>query len=184
MTAGYAGGKTQLIIMRVMDAKMAFPSLLLSLLIVALLGASIWNVIIALSLGALAPTARVMEGVTMSIKQNDYVLAARALGATNPRILARHIFPNSMPPLIVISTVGLAGIILAESSLSFLGLGTPEPTATWGSMLSTGGRAHFLSNPWLAAWPGIAITLATLSFNMLGDALRDILDPRLRGART
>ena len=182
MSAGYFGGKTQMIIMRLVDAKMAFPALLLALLIVAMLGNSLFNVIIALSLTALAPTARIMEGVTLSLKQNDYVLAARALGASHGRILSRHIFPNALPPLIVISTVGLATVVLAESSLSFLGLGPPEPTATWGSMLSTGGRAHFLSNPWLAVWPGIAITLTTLSWNMLGDTLRDIWDPRLRGA--
>jgi peptide/nickel transport system permease protein len=180
LISGYVGGKTDLIVQRAVDALMALPLLIFALAIVAALGPSIVNVMVAVGL-ALAPgLSRVVRGSVMSVRQNLYVEAARSMGASDIRIVARHVLPNVLAPIIVLATAGLGGAILAEGSLSFLGLGTPPPTPSWGGMLSGSSRTYMERAPWLAIFPGLALTLAVLGFNTLGDALRDYLDPRLR----
>jgi len=180
LIAGYFGGFTNAVIMRAMDAIMGFPMLLLALLIAAVLGSGIQNVIIALSVATVPGYARVMNGLTLSVKENDYILAEQAMGSDNRRIMLNHILPNTLPPMIVLITLQLGGIILAEAGLSFLGIGIRPPGAAWGSMVYDGGR-FLLSNPVLSFAPGLAIMLVVFAFNMVGDGLRDALDPRLRG---
>lgn len=180
LIAAYFGGATYQIIMRFIDALMAFPMLMLALLIAALLGGGIKNVVIALAIGMVSAPTRMMCGVVMSNKQNDYILAVRSMGATNLRIMLRHILPNAFQPLLVMLTVGLGATILAEASLSFLGVGVQPPTAAWGSMVNEGYK-FLLNHPELCLGPGVAIMLVVFGFNMVGDGLRDALDPRLRG---
>jgi peptide/nickel transport system permease protein len=180
LIAGYYGGWTYNIIMRVIDAIMAFPMMLLALVIAALLGGGIVNVIIALSISMMPSYARLMSAQVMSIKQSDYVMAEKSLGANSFRIMLRHIFPNCLPPLIVLITMMLGATILAEASLSFLGVGIKPPTAAWGAMVNEG-RAYLLTDAVLSIAPGGAIMLVVFAFNMVGDGLRDALDPRLRG---
>jgi ABC-type dipeptide/oligopeptide/nickel transport system permease subunit len=180
LVAGYFGGITNMVIMRAMDALMGFPMLLLALLISAVLGSGIQNVIIALSVATLPGYARVMHGLTLSVRENDYILAERAMGSNNWRIMLSHIFPNTLPPTIVLITLQLGTIILAEAGLSFLGIGIRPPGAAWGSMVYDGYR-FLISNPVLSFAPGLAIMLVVFAFNMVGDGLRDALDPRLRG---
>jgi peptide/nickel transport system permease protein len=180
LIAAFFGGALYQIIMRFIDALMAFPMLLLALLIAALLGAGMKNVIIALGIGMIAPPSRMMCGVAMSIKENDYILAARAMGVSNTRIMLEQILPNAFPPLLVMITIGLGATILAEAALSFLGIGITPPTAAWGGMVNDGYK-FLLSSPVLAISPGVAIMLVVFGFNMMGDGLRDALDPRLRG---
>jgi peptide/nickel transport system permease protein len=180
LVAGYFGGIVHAVIMRCMDALMTVPMILLALTVSAVLGGGLKNVIIALGV-ALVPTyARLMCGQAMTIKQNDYVLAQRSLGAGNLRTMLRHVAPNCFPPLIVMMTMQIGITILAEAGLSFLGIGVNPPTAAWGAMVSEGYR--FLTiNPLLSFAPGLAIMLVVFAFNMIGDGLRDALDPRLRG---
>lgn len=180
LMASYFGGWVYHIIMRFMDALMAFPMLLLALLVASLLGAGMMNVIIALGIGMLAAPCRMMAGVVLSVKQNDYVLSARAMGMSDRRLMFQEILPNAFPPLLVLITVGLGAVILAEAGLSFLGIGITPPTATWGGMVNDGYK-FIMTNPVLAISPGVAIMLAVFGFNMLGDGLRDALDPKLRG---
>jgi peptide/nickel transport system permease protein len=180
LVAGFFGGITDMIIMRAMDALMGFPMLLLALLISAVLGSGIQNVIIALAVATLPGYARVMYGLTLSVRENDYILAERAMGSSNQRSMLNHILPNTMPPMIVLITLQLGTIILAEAGLSFLGIGIRPPGAAWGSMVYDGYR-FLLSNPVLSFAPGLAIMLVVFAFNMVGDGLRDALDPRLRG---
>lgn len=180
LIAAYFGGLTYQLIMRFIDALMAFPMLMLALLIAALLGGGIKNVIISLSIAIIPAPTRMMCGVVMSCKQNDYILAARSMGANNLRIMLRHIIPNTFQPLLVMLTVGLGATILAEAGLSFLGVGISPPTPAWGSMVNDGYK-FLLSNPELCLGPGGAIMLVVFGFNMVGDGLRDALDPRLRG---
>jgi ABC-type dipeptide/oligopeptide/nickel transport system permease subunit len=178
--AGYFGKTTFLVIMRIMDALMSIPMILLALVIGSLLGGGLRNVIIALGIALVPGYARMMCGQTLSIKENDYVTAARTIGASNLRIVLRHIIPNGFPPLIVMMTMQLGSTILAEAGLSFLGLGIKPPGAAWGAMISDGYQ-YLLRNPMLSFAPGIAVMLVVFSFNMVGDGLRDALDPRLRG---
>lgn len=180
ITAGYYGGITNLIIMRIMDALMGFPMLLLALLIAAVLGSGIQNVIIALSVATLPGYCRVVCGMTLAIREDDYILAQRALGSSDLRIIFRHVMPNSLPPMIVLITLQLGSIILAEAGLSFLGIGIKPPGAAWGSMVADG-YAYLLTHPILSFAPGFAIMMVVLAFNLVGDGLRDALDPRLRG---
>jgi len=180
LVAGYLGGITNMVIMRAMDALMGFPMLLLALLIAAVLGSGIQNVIIALSVATLPAYARVMHGLTLSVRENDYILAGRAMGSSNLRTMVGHILPNALPPMIVLVTLQLGSIILAEAGLSFLGIGIRPPGAAWGSMVNDGYR-YVLTNPMLSFAPGLAIMLVVFAFNMVGDGLRDALDPRLRG---
>lgn len=180
LTAGYFGGIPSMVIMRIMDALMGFPMLILAMLFAAVLGGGIQNVIIALSIATLPGYARVMNGLTLSIRENDYIMAERSMGARNMRIMMGHILPNAMPPMIVLVTLQLGGLILAEAALSFLGIGIKPPGAAWGAMVADGYR-YLSSSPVLSFAPGIAIMLVVFAFNMVGDGLRDALDPRLRG---
>jgi peptide/nickel transport system permease protein len=183
LTSAYFGGKYDIIMQRIMDGLLAFPSLVLAMVIVATLGSSLTNVIIAIAIHPIATRSRVLRGTALSIMQNQYVDAARAIGSSNNRIMLQHVLPNCWAPMIVLVSIALGTAILAESSLSFLGLGPPPPNPTWGSMLSRSARTYMSTAPWMAVAPGAAITLVVLSFNLLGDALRDILDPRLRGSQ-
>ena len=180
LLAGFFGGATSMIIMRLMDMLLTFPMLLLALLISGILGGGIQNVIIALTLGSIAPYSRVVNGQTLSVKENDYIIAAHAVGANDARTMFSHILPNILPLIIVLSTMQIGGLILAEASLSFLGIGIKPPGAAWGSMINDGYR-YLLTNPALSFAPGICIILVVFGFMMMGDGLRDALDPRLRG---
>jgi peptide/nickel transport system permease protein len=180
LLAAFFGGAIYHIIMRFMDALMAFPMLLLALLVASLLGVGMLNVIIALGIGMIAAPCRLMCGVVMSLKQNDYVLSARVMGMSNLRLMFQEILPNAFPPLLVMMTIGIGAVILAEAGLSFLGIGITPPTATWGGMVNDGYK-FIMNNPVLAISPGVAIMLVVFGFNMLGDGLRDALDPKLRG---
>ena len=180
LVAGYFGGITYAVIMRFIDALMAFPVLLLALAIAALLGGGLLNVMIAIGIGMMSGYARVMCGQAMSIRENDYVLAAHSSGASNMRIMFRHVLPNCFPPMIVMMTMMIGMTILFEAGLSFLGIGIKEPTIAWGSLVNDGYK-YLLSHPLLSVAPGIAIILVVYAFNMVGDGLRDTIDPRLRG---
>ncbi len=180
LVAGYFGGNTNSVIMRIMDALMAFPGLLLVLIIATMLGSGLRNVIIALSIGMIPSFARLTRGQVISLIENDYILAGRAMGSSNLRIMLSHLLPNCFPVLIVSVTMLLGMTILAEAGLSFLGAGVPPPTASWGSMVSDGYK-YITTNPILSIAPGMAVMLLVFAFNMVGDGLRDALDPRLRG---
>ncbi len=180
LIAAYFGGTVYNIIMRFIDALMAFPMILLALLVASLLGGGMRNIIIALTIGSVSAPCRMMCGVALSVKQNEYILAAHTMGLSNVRIMLGQILPNAFAPLLVTVTIGLGAIILAEAGLSFLGIGITPPTPAWGGMVNDGYK-YLLSNPALAISPGIAIMIAVFGFNMMGDGLRDALDPRLRG---
>jgi len=180
LIAAYFGGILYHIIMRFTDALMAFPMLLLALLVSTLLGAGMVNVIIALSIGMISAPCRMMYGVVLSVKQNDYVLSAQAMGMSNLRLMLQEILPNAFPPLLVLISIGLGATILAEAGLSFLGIGITPPTPAWGGMVNDGYK-FLMTSPVLAISPGVAIMLVVFGFNMLGDGLRDALDPKLRG---
>jgi peptide/nickel transport system permease protein len=175
--AGYFGGRIDDVISRVIDVLMAFPGLLLAIALVAMLGPSLGNVLFALTIIGWVGYARLVRGQVLRARELDYVQSARAAGAAAPRILLRHIVPAAVPAVIVQATLGMAGAIIAEASLSFLGLGVQPPTPSWGTMLS-GGRAHLLEAPHLTLFPGGAIALLVLGFNLLGDGLRDRFDPK------
>jgi len=166
--------------MRIIDALMSFPMILLALVIAGLLGGGIRNIMITLGIALIPGYARVMCGQVLSVKENDYVLAEHVTGAGNLRIMLRHIFPNCIPPLIVMITMMMGTTMLAEAGLSYLGIGVEVPTASWGSMIADG-YPYLLKNPILSVAPGVALMLVVFSFNMVGDGLRDALDPRLRG---
>jgi ABC-type dipeptide/oligopeptide/nickel transport system permease subunit len=168
-------------IMRVTDALMAFPMILLTMAIAALMGGGMRNVIVALSIGMIPSYVRVMCSMVMQSKENDYVLALRSVGASHRRVLFGHVFPNTLPPFIVLMTMQLGAVILAEAGLSFLGIGIKPPTAAWGSMINDG-RQYLTSNPLLSLAPGLVLMILVYCFNMVGDGLRDALDPRLRGS--
>jgi len=180
LIAGYFGGWTHAVVMRLVDTLMAFPMLILALLIASLLGGGIENVIMALAFAMVPAYARLMCGQVMTVKENDYILAGRSMGANHMRIMLRHLAPNCFPPLIVMMTMMLGTTILAEAGLSFLGIGVQPPIATWGNMVNDG-RQYLLTNPILSFAPGLAIMLVVYAFNMVGDGLRDALDPQLRG---
>ena len=181
ITSVHFGGVTDLIIQRVVDAMMAFPLLILAIGIMSTLGASLENVIIALSVAFIPSTARILRSQALAVKEMDYVLAARAVGAGNWRIIFRHMIPNCMAVYIVITTYLLGAAIIAEASLSFLGVGAPPTEPSWGGMLQVASQNYVSVSPWLGVFPGLAIAVVVFSWNMLGDALRDVLDPRLRG---
>lgn len=180
MLAGYRGGLFYMIIMRGVDTLMCFPPFILVLFLASILGNGLRNVIIALSIGTIAGYTRIMCGLALSLRENDYVMAERAMGGSGLRIMLRHILPNAFPPLIVLMTMQLGTLILAEAALGFLGMGIIPPEAAWGSMVNEA-YIYLNSNPILCFAPGIAIFLVVFSFNMVGDGLRDALDPRLRG---
>jgi len=178
--AGYFGGITDIIIMRAIDTLMPFPMIVLALIVAGLLGGGIHNVIIALSIATIPPYTRVTHGLALSIKENDYILAQRSMGSSHLRIMMKHILPNAFPPIIVLMTMMLGSLILAEAGLSFLGIGIEPPGAAWGAMVNDGYK-YLQENPVLSFAPGLAIMLVVFAFNMVGDGLRDALDPRLRG---
>ena len=179
--SAYVGGTVDLVVQRLVDALMGFPPIILALGLMAALGASMNNVVIALVVILLPGTTRVIRSQTLSIKERDYVLAARAISASPARIMLRHILPNVAATYIVLSTITLGFAIVVEAALSFLGVGIPPDVPTWGGMLTLGASRYVNIAPWLAIFPGLAITLVVFAINMLGDALRDVLDPRLRG---
>ncbi len=183
MGTGYVGGWLDMIVQRFVDGWMTIPTLIILLAMVSVVGQGLWQIIFILSVDRGISTCRVLRGEALSLKENMYVDAARVIGAGHLRIFLVHIVPNAMAPIIVMATISLGVFILAEASLSFLGYGVPPPFPTWGSMLSGSGLSYMQRAPWMALWPGVALTLAVWSFNVLGDAMRDLLDPRLRGAR-
>ncbi len=179
LVAGYLGRWLDAVIMRIVDLNLAFPLILLALAVVALLGASLRNLIIVMAITTWMIYARVVRGLTLALREQEFVQAIRALGAHDRRIIARHVLPNVLPPVMVIWTLEVARVILMESALSFLGLGVPPPTPTWGRMLAEG-RDYLVVAGWISIFPGIAIMVTVLGINFLGDGLRDLLDPRLR----
>lgn len=176
MTAGYFGGKTDYIIMRIADVCMAFPSLLLAMVVMYTLGASLFNIFIALSIIGWAGTARIVRAQTLSLKEKEFVEAAKSMGVSKFKIMIRHIFPNCLPSIIVLFSLNVPGAIMSESSLSFLGVGAQPPTPSWGLMISRG-KEYLFSSPWVAITPGVAIFIVVIAFNFIGDGLRDALDP-------
>ncbi len=175
--AGYFGGWTDDVISRVTDTLMAFPGLLLAIALVAVLGPSLVNALLALTAIGWVGFARLVRGQVLRARELEYVQAARALGATTPRVLLRHVVPATFPAVVVQATLGMAGAVISEAALSFLGLGVQPPTPSWGTMLS-GGRVHLLDAPHLTVFPGLAIALLVLGFNFVGDGLRDLSDPK------
>jgi peptide/nickel transport system permease protein len=183
VTSGYFGGKVDVLVQRLVDAAMAFPTLVILLSLMAVLGPGLLNVILVLGIVPSFNRSRVIRSATLAAKENQYVEAAQAVGASHLRVILRYILPNVMAPIIIVATNALGAVILVEATLSFLGFGVPPPYPSWGEMLSGSGRSYMYKAPWMAIWPGVAISLAVFGFNMLGDALRDLLDPRLRGSQ-
>lgn len=181
VASGYLGGRTDSVVQRLTEIAMAFPSLLLALALMSGLGVGMDKVILAIAIGIWPRTTRVIRGVVLSLKETPYIDAARSVGATNTRIMVRHLLPNVMAPWLILASAGLGGAILAEATLSFLGLGVPPPHPSWGQMLSGAAGKYMVVAPWLVVFPGLAIGFLVLGFNLVGDAIRDVLDPRLRG---
>jgi len=181
VTSAYLGGKVDLFLERLMDILLAFPQLILALAIASILGPAIQNVVIAISIPIIPRAARVVRSTALSVKENVYVEAVQALGASRRRVVLQHILPNVMAPYIIILTAQLGAAILAEAALSYLGLGAAEPTPSWGLMLSGSALSYAEKAPWIPIFPGVAISLGVFGFNLFGDSLRDALDPKLRG---
>lgn len=182
MTSGFFGGKVDLVIQRFVDTIMAFPQLVIMLTVIAVLGPGLLQIVLTLGiLGGVGGRTRLSRSAVFAIKENVYVEAARAIGSPPFRTMMRHILPNIIPVIIISATVEMGGVILTESTLSFLGFGIPPPFPSWGGMLSESGRRYMLLAPWMAIWPGLVLAMVVYGINMLGDALRDLLDPRLRG---
>jgi peptide/nickel transport system permease protein len=181
VTSGYFGGWLDLLVQRLVDIWISFPALVLLVSLVAILGPGLWSTTVVLGVLLAPGTARVVRGAVMAMRHQPYVESARCAGAGDARIVRSYVLPNVSAAILVLATTQLGAAVLAESTLSFLGYGVPPPFPSWGSMLSGTGRAFMLQSPWLSIWPGLAISAAVFGFNMLGDALRDILDPRLRG---
>jgi peptide/nickel transport system permease protein len=179
LVAGYAGGWLENLLMRIVDVLLAFPSLLLGLMVLAVLGSGLPKVILAIGLLLSAPFARLVHGSTISIKEQEFVVAARAIGAGHLRLLRVHILPNVVGEVVVLASLWIARAILVEAALSYIGLGISPPTPTWGNMIRDGTR-YLSEAPWLSIFPGLAILATVLAFNLLGDGLRDVLDPKLR----
>jgi peptide/nickel transport system permease protein len=178
ITAGYFGRWIDQLLMRIVDVMLAFPGILLALLIIAVLGPSIWNLIIAIAIWGTPTLARIVRGTVLSLREQEFIEAARSIGATPTRVMTVHLLPNSAAPIIVYATIGVAAAILTAAGLGFLGLGVQPPTAEWGQMLS-GGRQYLRNAPHLVMAPGLAIFFTLLALNFIGDALRDALDPHL-----
>ncbi len=166
---------------RFVDAWMAFPGLLVLLTIMSLVGEGLLQVIVVLGITGGISGSRVVRGAVIGVKENDYFLAAKAVGTSTNQILLRHVLPNIMAPILIVFSINIGGVIIAEASLSFLGYGLPVEIPSWGSLLSREGRKYMEQAPWLALWPGLCLTITVYSLNMFGDALRDLFDPRLRG---
>lgn len=180
MLTGFLQGTLDMVVQRVMDAIMPIPLIVLAMTLVTMLGPSRENVILSLAIVLIPTNSRVIRGATLSVASSTYIEAARALGGRTLYTLGRHVLPNVAAPIVILASIQLGGAIVVEASLSFLGVGTPPPTPTWGGMLSGSGRRFMETAPWLLIFPGMAISLAVLGFNLLGDALRDVWDPRLR----
>lgn len=183
VVSGYFGGWFDLLVQRLVDVWIAFPALVLLISLVAVIGPGLWSVTVILGILLAPGTSRVVRGAVIAIRHLPYIESAGCIGAGHARVIWKYVLPNVFAPIVVLATVQLGTAILAESTLSFLGYGVPPPHPAWGAMLSGTGRAFMLQSPWLSIWPGLAISLAVFGFNMLGDALRDELDPRLRGNR-
>ena len=181
LISAFYGGRVDATIQRIMDSMMSIPTLILALAIMAALGQSLTNVVIAIAVPQIPRANRVVRSQALTVKESEYVMAARSIGATDIRLILQHVMPQCVAPWLIIATAALGTAIIAEAGLSFLGLGVPAPAPTWGSMLSGNVRNYYSIAPWLAIWPGVAISLAVYGFNLFGDALRDVLDPRLRG---
>jgi peptide/nickel transport system permease protein len=181
VTSAYLGGKVDLFLERLMDILLAFPQLILALAIASILGPAVHNVVVAIAIPIIPRAARVVRATALSVKENVYVEAVQALGASRPRIVLQHVVPNVVAPYIILLTAQLGAAILAEAALSYLGLGTAEPTPSWGLMLSGSAPSYAEKAPWIALFPGIALSLSVFGFNLFGDSLRDTLDPKLRG---
>lgn len=181
---GFLGGKFDMVVQRFVDAWMCFPSLFIVLTVMAVLGPGLWQVIVVIGLQRGITNSRLVRSAVIGIRENLYVAAARAIGASRLKILKDHILPNIMAPIIILFSVTLGAAILIEATISFLGFGIPPPNPTWGGMLSEEGRKYMLQAPWVAFWPGLALSVVVFGANMLGDAMRDLLDPRLRGGST
>jgi peptide/nickel transport system permease protein len=179
--SGWYGGKVDNSIQRIMDALMSIPTLILAMAITAALSTSLTNIIIAIGIVQIPRANRVVRSQVLAVKESQYVDSARSIGAGNLRIMVQHIAPQCVAPWLIITTGALGIAILTEASLSFLGLGVPPPEPSWGGMLTGTARDYFVRNPWMAVWPGLALSLAVYGFNLFGDAIRDVLDPRLRG---
>lgn len=178
--SGYLGGKLDLVVQRLVDVLMGFPFIILAMLLVVALGASLLNVGIALSVAIVPRMVRLSRASTLSVKEEMYVLAAMTVGVNLPRMVLVHILPNTLGPVFVLATGALGGVIVAEAGLAFLGLGIPPPSPSWGGMLNVGARGYMEAAPWMVLFPGIALSVGVFAFALLGDALRDVLDPRLR----
>jgi len=183
MGSGYIGGKVDMLVQRIVDGWMVIPTLILLLALVSIIGQGLWQLILVLSVDRGISVSRVLRGEALALRESSYVEAARAIGPSGLRIFMVHLLPNAFAPIIVMATISLGFFILAEASLSFLGFGIPPPFPTWGSMLSDSGLSYMQRAPWMAIWPGVALSLAVWAFNMLGDGMRDLLDPRLRGGK-
>ena len=183
-TTGFFVGKLDMVVQRFVDAWMAFPGLLILITVMSLVGQGQLQTILVLGISGGIGGSRISRSAVIGIKENDYFQAAKAIGSPPLRTILRHVLPNIMAPMIVIFTVTIGGVIMAEASLSFLGFGLPPDVASWGGMLSREGREHMEAAPWLALWPGLALTLVVYGINVFGDALRDLLDPRLRGGES
>ena len=183
LLSGYLGGKVDLIVQRVVDAYMSFPELVILIAVVSVLGPGMFQIIGVLSLVLGIGGSRIIRSAVVSARENMYVHAAQSIGASTGRVLWRHLLPNIMPPIIVLFTTRVGAVILIESGLSFLGLGVPPPAPTWGGLLSGSGRTYMFQGPWLALAPGLCLTAVVYATNVFGDALRDLLDPRMRGTK-
>jgi peptide/nickel transport system permease protein len=183
VTSGYLRGRFDMLMQRIVDAWMTFPDLVILIAVVSVVGPGMPQVIVILGLLYGIGGSRIIRGAVIAVSENLYVDAAQSLGAGTPRILWQHILPNVLPPVIVLFTTRVGVVILAEAGLSFLGLGVPPPSPTWGGMLSGSGRAYMYQGPWLALAPGLCLTIVVYAINMFGDALRDLLDPRMRGSQ-
>ena len=179
--SAYIGGKFDLILQRFVDAEMSIPNLLLLMVIISLIKPGLWQVIFCLGISNGIGNTRMVRSLVIGVKENVYIISAVALGDSTPKVIFQHILPNIMAPIIILLSMNVPFMILMEASLSFLGLGVPPPEPSWGGMLSGGVRQFMFADPWMALWPGIALSLIVYAVNMFGDALRDLLDPRLRG---
>ena len=179
--SGFFGGKVDFVVQRFVDTWMSFPGLLLLLTVMSILGKGLVQIIVVLGITGGIGSSRVVRGAVIAIKENVYFQAAESVGSSQWRIYMRHVLPNIVAPVIIIFSINIGGVIMSEASLSFLGFGLPPGVPSWGGMLSREGRQYMEAGPWLALWPGLFLTILVYSLNMFGDAVRDLLDPRLRG---